>query len=392
MAKDDIILKALYPKIETKLNSNMAKIKNVIKKHFEERGQHMHDIGPFERIPYGQYETDQFLTALGISEKEILALINDAYYMKIANFNPSAAKNALTVAITCIIRKLVKDNKSKDAELFSIYLSFTGKFYPSIHYGSYPVVAPAEYRHIMEHVINNKLSNRFDIKSEGSLFGAIRATCTTWLSTYEKDMFKRFEDEDVVYLIQQLHDRIKSFMINIAEVYYDTYDKKDSYMTYDSDNLDEDNYHVADNDSLKIERGAEQAMNLITTSSIDYKICKMASDSNVKTDEVKSIMESILNDVSELVKVKEFIRLLITEYCANSKTKDIRDIDFISKSITPKPNSKNPNVIRQKEILEEWLSEKSPAYRKRKSREATKSSYHKSVTTYLVLITHGANK
>ena len=52
-----------------------------------------------------------------------------------------------------------------------IYLSFSGKFYPSIHYGLFPKFPPSEYRHIMEYVVNNKLNNKYDLKREGSVFG-----------------------------------------------------------------------------------------------------------------------------------------------------------------------------------------------------------------------------
>ena len=88
----------------------------------------------------------------------------------------------------------------------------------------------------------------------------------------------------------------------------------------------------------------------------------------------------------------EFISISVYSYFQQSKTKDVRDIDFITFSISPKPNTKDPHIIKQKEIVEKWLNENSPAYRKRKSRTATKLSYHKSVFTYFTLVIHEANK
>ena len=44
------------------------------------------------------------------------------------------------------------------------------------------------------------------------------------------------------------------------------------------------------------------------------------------------------------------------------------------------------------EIIEEFLNENSPGYRKRRSRAATKSSYHKAIITYYALIINQANK
>ena len=67
-------------------------------------------------------------------------------------------------------------------------------------------------------------------------------------------------------------------------------------------------------------------------------------------------------------------------------------LHLLNLSITSKPNTKNKNILRQKEIIENWLDENSAQYRKRKSRESTKSSYYKSILTYYVLQINKANK
>jgi hypothetical protein len=242
----------------------------------------------------------------------------------------------------------------------------------------------------MLYVVNNMLSQKFELKKEGSLIGAVRSICNTWIDTYA-DRMKDFDDEDVVYMIQQLHNRIKSMIQNVAELYYKAYEDKDVYLTFDGDDMSEDNYHLADSDSLKAQRVVEASMNKLNTSSIDYKTCKRASDSNVKTDEVKSIMESILSDNANQPEIKELVNLIVIDYYKNSKKKDVKDIEFISYTISPKPNAKDPNLVREKEIIEGWLDENSPQYRKRKSRAATKTSYYKAVLYYFTLTIYEAN-
>lgn len=393
MAKQesDWIVSELYPKVNDNMKKNYNKYKQCVGRFIEQRAKDLYDIGPFERIYFREDDIIDFFKSTGINEKDVTESISKTYYYKIPNFNPRAAKDEFTVALLCIIRYFHKMKMEKDLELAMMYLSFSGKFYPSIHSGCFKTVCPGEYRYIMEYVINNRLSNKYDIKREGNLFNGVKSIANTWYNTY-KDRIERFEDDDVVYLIQQLRDRIKSSMQKIANEYYKVYRDKDAYLTYDSDANGEDSYRIADNDSLKIERCVENTMNNINSNSIDYRICKMASDSNVKTDEIKSIIETILSDDKNLIEVKELIRLIVSIYFAESKTKDVRDIDFITKSITPKPNSKDPNVLREKEIIETWLNESSPAYRKRKSRAATKSSYHKSILTYFVILIHNSNR
>ena len=47
------------------------------------------------------------------------------------------------------------------------------------------------------------LWNKFDLITQGSVFGAIRSVSNTWVESYA-DKLKTFEDEDIHYLVQQL--------------------------------------------------------------------------------------------------------------------------------------------------------------------------------------------
>jgi hypothetical protein len=381
----------LYPLVEKSLSKGLNSYKGCIGRFIEKRHTQLYDTAPYDRIYYGTEDVEDFWKSLNIDEKQVESIIKKTYYADIASFNPRAAKCPITCTSMMIIRYFYLKKMEKELELSMIYLSFSGKFYPSIHYSSFPTVQPSEYRHIMEYVVNNMLTNKFDLKTHGSILGAVKSICLTWLNSYDK-LLKSSEDDDVVYLIQQLHNRIKSFMKNIASLYYDAYKNKENYMTFDSDNLDEDNYHLADNDSLKAERTVEKTMEKINNINIDYKLCKMCSDSNIKTDEIKNIIETIVTDKDSSNEVRELIRLLTVTYYEQSEKKDVRDIDFITFSIAAKPNTKDKNILRIKEIIEGWLDESSPSYRKRKSRLATKNSYNRAVLLYFTLLIHNANK
>jgi hypothetical protein len=384
------ILSMLYPKVEKSFPKNLNKFKSVISKFMNDRNAQLFDTCPCDRIYYGEDDANEMFQALDITKAEVSEAISNTYYYPIASFNPRAAKDEITVLMLTLIRYFMRKKDEKNTELAMIYLAFSGKFYPSIHYMSFPKVQPSEYRHVMEYVLNSMLSNKFDLKTKGSVFGAIKSVGITWLESYDK-LFINYDDEDVVYLIQQLHNRIKSFMKNIAELYYEAYGNKD-YITYDSDSLDDSDYHLADNDSLKAERFIERSMEKINTGAVDYKLCKMSADNNVKTEEIKSIIEAILNNKDNILEVKELIRILVYTYFEQSKTKDVSDISFITFSVSPKPNTKDPHIIRMKEILEGWLEDNSVSYRKRKKRLATRNSYNRSILMYFTLIVHIANK
>ena len=381
----------IYPVVENSLSksANVTAYKKNIENFIKARATDLYDTVPMRRIPFLPEDVDDFFKAVKIDKNQITEFLTHTYYWNM-NFNPRAAKDEFTMTMMMVIRFFVLKNREKDAEISSIYLAFSGKFYPSIHSQKWKI-PPEQYRYVLEYVLNNVLTMKYDLKREGSVFGAVRSICQTWLSTY-KSKFKNPDDEDVADMIQQLHGRIKSFLGNIASAYYDAYAKKDVWLVYSSDSNEQETYRIADSDSLVAERCVENAMNWITSKQVNYRLCKYASDKNVKTDEIKSIIESIQEDPDNLPVIRELYQLIIAEYFATSKEKDVTSYDFISKTIVAKPNTKNKNILRQKEIIENFLNENSPAYRKRKSRYATRSSYHRSILTYYVLVMNEANK
>lgn len=385
------IVSKIYPMVEASLSKNTAKYKRNLQSFIEARSNELYAIAPYTRIYFSQKDIDEYFKSLGLKESDIKKELANTYYWKM-NFNPQAAKDPFTVTQMMVIRYFIKKNDKKNAEISAIYLAFSGKFYPSIHYSKFPVAQPIEYQYVMDYVVNNILTQKFDLKREGSVFGAIKSLCITWLDTYWDTFKSQMSDEDVADLIQQLHGRIKSFMGNIASKYYEVYNDKEHYFTYDSDSSSEDSFRIADNDSLKAERAVENTMLIINSNNVDMRLCKSASDANVHVAEVQSIIESIQSDPKNLPVLKELLRIIVVEYMVNSKDKDVRSANFVASSIVAKPNSKNKNIIRQKQIIEGFLDENSPQYRKRKSREATKSSYYKSVLIYYVLLINKANK
>jgi hypothetical protein len=246
----------------------------------------------------------------------------------------------------------------------------------------------------MEYVVNTRLTNKYELKRSGTVMGAIKTISLLWVDSYKKE-FMDFDDEDVVYVVQQIHNRIKSFMKNIATLYYEAYDNKE-YITYDNDAIPEGegggSYHLTDNDMFKLQKYTQKTMERINTSQVDYKLCKASADANVKTEEVKQIVESILNNRDNVKLVRELVTSMIGSYMNQSTNKDVVSNAFLSYATRPKPNSKDETINRIKDITMDLLEDNSVRFRKRKSREATKQSYIKSLLTYFTLTIIFANK
>ena len=386
------ILEKIYPQVEQAMNKNLIAWKKCLSNFISSRTVFLFDTMPCDRIYYNDNDRDELFNALRIDRKTLMPYLRDCYFWNINPFKPSQAKDITTIVILCIVRYFALKKDQKDLELAMIYQTFSGKYYPSIHYGSFPAVAPSKYRHVMEYVVNNKLSLKYDLKTKGTVIGAMKSTNVTWINSYE-NMIKSFDDEDVCYVIQQLHNRIKAFIKNIAELYYKAYENKE-YISYDKDDLGDDgsNYHLTDNDAFKLQKYVENTMNKINTSRVDLKTCRSAADNNVKKDEICSIIESILNNRNNIPIIKEFITILVATYMQESVDKDIVSISFLNFVIKAKPNTKDPNLLRLKEITSDFLDDNSIGYRKRKKREATKNSYHRALLTYFAITIINANK
>lgn len=377
----------LYPLVDVALKNSRVKnnYKKFVNDFFSKRDTEVYDALPCSRILCGEDEMDKLFTALDIDKRKVTEILQETYYSKISNFNPRSAMHEFTVTQLCVIRHFIFTNSQKEKDMSVLLLAFSGKFYPSLHYRSYPTVVPV--RHVMEYVVNNMLSQKYDLASKGSVMGAVKSICNTWLDTY-KPRFKDFDDEDVAYLIQQLHSRIGSFMKNIAEEYYKAYEDKDTYMAYSSDSFEQGDYHLADNDSLKVERYTEAAMTFITSNGVDYKVCKACSDENITPNEAKAVIESIVMNKENILTMKELISLMIATYFTIDKDKDLTNISFITYTVSPKPNAKQKEIIRQKEIIENFLADSGTAYMRRRSRIATRNSYERCVRMYFALVIH----
>lgn len=379
----------LYPKVVSSLMKNMGKYNTMISRFMAIRADAMYDTFPSSRIPYGTRDVMDLYDALGLTEQEIMQSISDAYFFQIRDFNPRAAKNAVTCLCCCIIRYFYNKNDKKNIDLAMIYLAFSGNFYPSIHFSSFKVVEPKQYQHVVNYVVNEYMDGKYDIKAKGSLFGAINQTCSKCVETYGERLLKKkvMMDEDYVYFIQQLHTRIKSFMHNCAEAYYECYNKK-LYMTYTSDNISEDaeKFRIAESDLSRAELLTQKTMSMLASHDVDYKTAKRSSNDRVKTDEIMDFMSKTIKDKDNIPKLQELIRLKLILYIKDSGKPTIDDtIGFVTYSITPSPNTVDKDKIREKELLTEILLNNADSYRKRSQNAKVEILYRQALNTYIAL-------
>ena len=389
-ANTSAIKNKLWPLVKSAMDKPNIKTayKKLVNDFIANRADALYDTVPCDRLLCSEAEMDKLFDVLKIKKSDATEAIAATYYGPVKNFNPLAAKHEFTITQLLIIKYFAEAKLKKETELAIIHLAFSGKFYPSVHYRSYPTVVPV--RHVMEYVVNNCLTKKFDLTSYGSVLGAIKSVGLTWVETYDKRL-RSLTDSDVVYLVQQLHSRVGSFVKNIAMEYYDAYENKDLYIAYSADSYDSDDFHLADNDTLRVDRITEKTVNHINSSGIDYRTCKLCSTSDITPNEVKAVIESIIGSKENIYTIKELVSLMISLYFATGE-KEVSDIKFVTYTIAPKPNAKQKEILRMKEIIESWLCESGTAYMRRRSRIATRNAYERAVRMYFALTIHNCNR
>lgn len=385
----DIITK-IYPLIDDAFKTKQPAYIRCVSRFVQKNQTQLYDYAPVDRIYFRKKEVDDFFNSIGVQEKEIAGIIKTLYYYKDQEL--AACKDNFSVAQMMVIRYFLMKKDDKNAELSTLYLAFSGKFYASCHWKWFREFPPK--REVMDYVVNYMLSKKFDLITEKSVWGAVRNLCKTWINSYGPSLIaKDASDEEIIYMIHQLYERIYAFLRNIAKPYFEAYEKK-LYLNQESDNYDADNtkYRIANNNSTVASGITEKTMNYITSNSVSTARCHAAASKGVDPNEIKSIFENILNTNKYLDQLRTVINILIVDFMKNyPDVKDVANsVEFIDYSIKPKPNTKDQDLIFVKNTILEWLNT-SERYRTIRT-PATKNNYYRGILIYITLTVNVANK
>ena len=258
-----------------------------------------------------------------------------------------------------------------------MYASIFGKFFTT--------APPSKYKSVMDYVVNSQLNDKYNIKAEGNIFGAIRKICIKFLDTYKKTLMSNPDDEEIKYCIQQLRGRISEFIRHISSKYYDAWHNR-SYLNFESDNLtDGEEFRISDSDATIAARITENSVNYMISHAVDLKICNGFKDPNIKPTELKGLMEEIIHDKNNIAKLTRVCNIIICDFMRRHPNNKVGDVEFLAYWFQQKPNTKDPYIVEMQKTVEEWL-EQDANYRRRKSRLPTAIAYRKSVVYYLVRI------
>jgi len=328
---------------------------------------------------------DKIFKIFALTKKEIDTAIKvSPYFEKFGNFQ---LKDQLIFAIPLLLAagEFYKMGKKKESEF--LYMSAFYKPYASVVFRHFKYgVNEDQMMYTIEH-----LTERFDIKKQGSILGVLEKMARSSYDNYINDLAAPVVSDKVIHVIYTagIQSRISSFMKSI----YNEYKKnKGKYLPFESgtfEGIDDSEGETFDRD-IKSDTAVKNQMvkksvsallkNPIDESLIDIaaKYSFIDKTKSYGTYKYSGLYTDILkNTVNEIVdnKYKElhiFIESILSSFIYNKNSltgvkytaKDLRSPVFLTASlkIFKSPNTRDKNMLKVKSMLTKFLESYSVEY------------------------------
>lgn len=354
MNEDYVLYNTLGSRIEISL-SNPTTTKNLMKAIQSYADKHSGILLSMDlstRLIHSDTDKSIIYTATGITAKEVEETIARSTVIK---STWKIANNPFYILSLLIISYYTKNNKMPEADAVTVYVSYL--LYVASHKGSFKFLPN---KAIMDYTLNN-LSNRFFIKQCGTIQGMIENTTVEALHKRYSGEIRDPSDNNVKNVLSALETRVSSLLKNIADEFYMNH-KNGKYMHHEDEDLSEDNFHLSDNISFKIERMVSHTMQSITSEGFDQNnIIKRAANLNAGTsaNKIDSMLRTILNE--DLISIPELISNIMTIFIykgsIGNNIEDVKTMKFLSESLQIyKSNAQDGVTLKIKDTLARWIN------------------------------------
>ena len=368
----------LGPTVSKNILANQKKFERGIVQYIDKNSDILYSLDLTKRISFGDADRDLLYSNIGVSQEQAKAEIAKSKQIPAVNKIKSNTFYCMTILT---VGALLEAKKDKLALLTLTYMSLN--MYPSIHYGFFKFGAN---QNVMDYTIAN-LSNSYRIRTMNSIYALLEDNASVYMNPYKKRLI-RCTDDDIAQLVSAMWDRIKGKIKKIAQAYYDNHEKG-NYLNYDSDSLEQDNYHIMDNDSYAIDRLATKTYLKMINHQFDSRFIKYAiTRSDTSYSKLANIIDDIIGD-DENNDVRKVISALIEYYVLTCKKPPDtigrgEFVSFMKKAYASNAALEQLDFV--KSTIDRWLNENMFKYGKAKYANTAKLQYRKSIYMFLVFI------
>lgn len=354
------LLNKLYPTVEENLSNqnNVKKLIKTIQKYADSHSDILNSVDMSQRLIFSDKDKNVIYEVTGLESSVVTKAVKESPIIK---STWKIATNPFYISCLLAARFFELNKKKPEMNAIIVYMSYV--LYTSSHKSSFPYTPNKQ---IMDYTMNN-LSNRYLIKQVGTIQGMIEHTVVNAINgRYEKDL-QDCSDIYIKDILSALETRISSVVKYIAQEYYKNHDSG-AYLFHEEDSEDENNYHISDNISYKIDRIVNLVSASIISEGFDYSTCiRRAINLNpgASSKKLEPMLRTIIQDDMQTIKpmISDMLTLFIYKSTPGNTINDLRSSKFISESLQIyKSNSQDEITTRIKERLRKWIDITSSKY------------------------------
>lgn len=334
-------------------------------------------------------DADVVYRAIGIDKKELADAIKEMKkYIKdnckLKGYSPPDSLfvnvTPFRVALLLAIRYYLEGGKKKEVSECCAYMGYS--MYHTLFYGSFPNGVRPE---TMVYTMTN-LTNKHKIKQQGSVDGLLTYGIELCTTSYRQKIMDS-TDQDIIYVIGQFSSRIRGYIRDIAQKYYDNDEKKEAiFLSTERVDSDEGSSFVERTSrSGEIDKLASMYTSRFFQRPIDDTIVRICAQMNqISRNELKNALNTLRSDKARIPEIRDFYQGIFYLYSdADPDNMNVHSKKFLSTmdAIYKKGNSKEKNITNVKAALDRWLNATSSTYRET-TRAATINNFRKAIFQY----------
>lgn len=382
--KGTILYDELTELIRDKVYAKRKEIIKYIASYIDRNSEALMISGPYLTPFFNDAkDADPLFTLIDVNKKDVVSIIKKCPLIQTSFRTLNNPFQFLMTATVCVLDEYSQDPYAKECkEMCAMFMAI--RFYSSRQHHLWSLGCQ---KAVMDYTINN-LNNKYIFKTEGSVYKVLKHLADGNDETVGVELRKNHLDKFFKYYITNISTKINNTLANIMDEYKKNLQSK-KYLNENSDRYDDDNNTIKELNNLSaiILDFTDRVYNSIKSHPIDENILLDATTiTKLKVSSVKSTIEEVIDD--ETTKLKEIINLILQLFFVENpkhtpnkvKSKYFGVFCLNAYKIS---NSKNTQILRMKEILDDWIRQYGSKYM-RLNREATLINFRKSIYIYIV--------
>lgn len=353
------LVNKLYDKIEQSFSNknNINTLMKYIQRYADRNSDILLSVDLSARLIFTESDKKIVYDVTGLTPNEVSAAIKESPVIK-----PTwkIATNPFYILSMLIMVYFARNKKQKELDAITVYISYL--IYTSSHKASFKY---KPNKQIMDYTINN-LSNRYLLKQVGTIQATLEHTVLTAIHGRFAKELTDGSDTYIKDILSALETRISSVIKYIATEFYKNH-KSGNYLFHEDEDLSEENFHLSDNISFKINRIVSVVTSSIISEGFDQQSCiKRAISLNpgASAKKLEPMLRTIIAEDMESISsmIADILTLFIYKGINNS-IDDVKTMKFISESLQIyKSNSQDEITLRIKDKLLYWINITSEKY------------------------------